>query len=1049
MRLGRLALVAVAVLTAAAAGTVLAVAVSAATGGTVSWFPPVEHDPLWWTAGSTAAVAVAGLLVWWGQRRYDVGLRELVPAVQRPEEWVVDRPTEVGRIVAAVSGGGTAGVTIAIHGAAGFGKTTIARMVQADPRVLRRFGRRVYWVTVGRDVGRQSLTGLVNDLITRLDPDRPVTFINPQAAAKHLAAILAGGPRRLLVVDDVWTQAQLDAFPVAGGCTRLVTTRTASLIGGTGFAVPVGRMTEREADAVLRGKSGLPELQPALAAQLAVETGRWPLLLRLINKILVDRTRLQTDITAAAEELLGMLRQGQALELDRLSGATAQLDGGGDPGERAGSARATIEASTGLLDPVQRARFAELAVFAGNETIPATLAAALWQDTGRLESNADVTLLVRLEDLALLTLTPSPDGGTIKLHSVIRDLLREELGEPRLRQLHQSLLECAAVGLPAARSGTGEGTITAWWELPKRARYLRDHLIEHLIAAQDPQAAELLATDLRWIAVRLEQSGPAAPYGDLSLIETPRARRLQRVLGQSVHLLAVTDPSYSQADILYSRVSHDPDWGPQARALQAASTHPALADRLPLPDLPHPALRRTLTGHDYLVCAVAIAPDGSWLVTADGGGIVLMWEAATGRQRAAVTSHSWVHAVAIAPDGSWLVTGDHDGTVRIWDAATGEQRAVRAGHHAPVSAVAIAPDGSWLASAGLDGTVRIWDAATGEQRAALTGHQDWVRSVAITPDGSWLATGTDSIGLDTASDGAVRIWDAATGQERAALTGHHGAVNAVAIAPDGTWLASGGDRTVRIWDATGTQSPALTGHQDWVNAVAIAPDGTWLATGGRTVRIWDAATGRERAVLTGHYGGVAAVAIAPDGTWLASGGGDGIVLMWDAVTGRQRTAASTGYAYNVDAVAIAPDGTWLAAGSTDNTVRIWDATGTQTAALTGHQEWVNAVAIAPDGSWLASGDGDGTVRIWDAATGRQRAALTGHACVNAVAIAPDGSWLATADSYGTMRIWEQATGHARAIMRVDGALSDCKWSPSGKSIAAAGSAGWYSFTFTP
>lgn len=88
MRFGRLALVAVAALLTAAAGTALAVAVNAATGGSVSWFPAVEHHPLRWTAGSTAAVAAAGLLLWWAQRWYDAGRREVVSAVQRPEAWV-------------------------------------------------------------------------------------------------------------------------------------------------------------------------------------------------------------------------------------------------------------------------------------------------------------------------------------------------------------------------------------------------------------------------------------------------------------------------------------------------------------------------------------------------------------------------------------------------------------------------------------------------------------------------------------------------------------------------------------------------------------------------------------------------------------------------------------------------------------------------------------------------------------------------------------------------------------------------------------------------
>ena len=102
VRWWRLALLVLAGVLAAAAATVLAVAVNVATGGTAKWFPPVERHPLWWTAGATAAVAAASLLVWAAQRWYERGLSELVPAVQRPEPWVVDRPAEVDQIVAAL-----------------------------------------------------------------------------------------------------------------------------------------------------------------------------------------------------------------------------------------------------------------------------------------------------------------------------------------------------------------------------------------------------------------------------------------------------------------------------------------------------------------------------------------------------------------------------------------------------------------------------------------------------------------------------------------------------------------------------------------------------------------------------------------------------------------------------------------------------------------------------------------------------------------------------------------------------------------------------------
>ncbi len=98
------------------------------------------------------------------------------------------------------SSAGTVGITTAVHGAGGFGKTTVAKMVRADRRVRRRFRGRVYWVTLGRDVGKQALAGLVNGLIGQVEPGRAVTFTD--AAGRRAAgrgagrrAAAAGGAR--------------------------------------------------------------------------------------------------------------------------------------------------------------------------------------------------------------------------------------------------------------------------------------------------------------------------------------------------------------------------------------------------------------------------------------------------------------------------------------------------------------------------------------------------------------------------------------------------------------------------------------------------------------------------------------------------------------------------------------------------------------------------------------------------------------------------------------------------------------------------------------
>ena len=182
------------------------------------------------------------------------------------------------------------GITTGLYGAGGFGKTTLAQMVCADRRVRRRFGGRVYLVTVGRDVrGAAAIAAKVNDVI-KLVAGEDATFTDPQLAGQRLGSLLDAGPRRLLVLDDVWEPEQLAPFTEGGKrCARLVTTRVPELLAGRGTAVRVDQMSPEQARALLT--SGLPPLDPAVVGLLAV-TGRWPLLLRLVNKILADYARV-------------------------------------------------------------------------------------------------------------------------------------------------------------------------------------------------------------------------------------------------------------------------------------------------------------------------------------------------------------------------------------------------------------------------------------------------------------------------------------------------------------------------------------------------------------------------------------------------------------------------------------------------------------------------------------------------------------------------------------------------------------------------------------
>jgi WD40 repeat protein len=133
--------------------------------------------------------------------------------------------------------------------------------------------------------------------------------------------------------------------------------------------------------------------------------------------------------------------------------------------------------------------------------------------------------------------------------------------------------------------------------------------------------------------------GRAGLEADLALCDDPLSRALGTAVRQNAHVLGPLQPPGSLAATLATRLSGDGATRAIAEELLAGLPTSHLRAITALPDLPHPALSRVLTGHTSGVRALVAAPDGSWLASA-GGGEIRIWDPATGTTRHTLTGHT-------------------------------------------------------------------------------------------------------------------------------------------------------------------------------------------------------------------------------------------------------------------------------------------------------------------------------------------------------------------------------------------------------------------------
>ncbi|HHZ93282.1 TPA: WD40 repeat domain-containing protein [Candidatus Poribacteria bacterium] len=267
------------------------------------------------------------------------------------------------------------------------------------------------------------------------------------------------------------------------------------------------------------------------------------------------------------------------------------------------------------------------------------------------------------------------------------------------------------------------------------------------------------------------------------------------------------------------------------------------------------------------------------------------------------------------------------GPITIFNAETGDIDHILEGHGFGTMTIAWHPDEDILATAGQDGKAKLWSSELGDLITELGCGAAWVEHISWSKDSAqdrilatgagkklkfWSANG-DLIGealdqpntiadiqwnpreniLASISYGGIKLWSPGVEKELRVFDWQGSALK-IDWSPDTRFIATGDqDSTVRFWFMETGQDLQMSGYPTKIRELSWDKSSRYLATGGGSqVVIWDCSgkgpEGRRPIMLDEHEDFLVDIAFQHHGDLLASAGLDGLLAIWEPVTGRKR-----------------------------------------------------------------------------------------------------------------------------------------------------------------
>jgi len=541
------------------------------------------------------------------------------------------------------------------------------------------------------------------------------------------------------------------------------------------------------------------------------------------------------------------------------------------------------------------------------------------------------------------------------------------------------------------------------------------------------------------------------------------------------HLLGLCETLKDMSSTLYSRLQHLPELASTTEKFENDLPRPCIVAWRPLPDLPHPALIRTLAGHKgdgmgHGVFTCAFSPDGAFIVSKDVT-VVKLWDARTGVERMtfedsrdeslSILSHPHICSDCVVSPKNNFIACKTRKSIKGWNLPTMDTRFIITGYDLYNSRCSVSPDGKWIASFSGE-TLYIWDTSTGRELFRHKVTETSVYDCVFGPKNDWILIASD--------EEPLKIWDVHTQEEICAFGGYSLFRHCkCVISPKGDFVISPfHERTLVKWDIETGEKLLEFEAPEFIHSCALSPLGDYLVTGlgglGTSLIIWDVATGEEILTLDGHTNTVRDCAVSSDGKIIASASDDGTIKLWNAYFNSPYQRVRPDYYDSepwrsnnddeIDQCVLNPNGD-LVFIVEHRCIKIID-TGTSKTKRLGSGSpykvfydyvkehtlsgWVEGCAFSPTGEFFILHSDARSLRVFDTHTGRLRSHLliTSDTTRWIMAISTDGKWIAAPTKHSELGIWDSTTGDLFYTLAHGGSLNGCVFIPQTELIATVG-----------